>query len=121
MCGDWTRICGGDWQDDKGIAGVFFDPPYGVTDRRTSLYHCDSTDIAKDVMEWCRERGRKSSYRIVIAGYEEYQDLVNNHGWRSQSWKTQGGYGNRSKTGNKNREREMLYFSPHCINNTLWK
>lgn len=121
VCGEWHQICGGDWQDKMGICGYFFDPPYGIEDRHTSLYHHDSTNLSKDVMEWCKERGKRDTYRIVTAGYEEYRELVDNYGWTSQRWKTCGGYGNVGNgPGKKNRHRETLYFSPHCIKNTLF-
>ena len=122
VCGDWTRVCGGDWQDNNGIVGMFFDPPYGVTDRAVNIYHQDSVNIAKDVMEWVKERGKKETYRIVIAGYEEYQELLS-IGWTEHKWKAMGGYGNLNKGdkgGKKNRFRENLYMSPHCIKNTLF-
>ena len=112
FCGDWKRVGGGDWQDKRGDVGIFFDPPYGVNDRDTKLYHHDSTDIAKEVFEWCKERGQKSTYKIVIAGYEEYEELIN-YGWTKEMWKAGGGYSNTGKNKNKNRYRETLYFSPY--------
>lgn len=111
VCGDWTRVCGGNWQDNMGVVGMFFDPPYGVKDRCTSLYHHDSTTIANDVLSWVRERGQRESYRIVLAGYEEYQSLLD-EGWTFHHWKAVRGYSNGK---NKNRFRETLYFSPHCV------
>lgn len=121
VCGDWKRVCGGNWQNCNGMVGMFFDPPYGVEDRDTSLYHHDSTDIAKEVLEWVKERGKKSDYRIVIAGYEEHQELVDDFGWTKHLWKTSGGYSNLGDAqGKKNRHREVLYFSPHCIKNSLF-
>ena len=117
VCGDWTRVCGGNWQDKIGIAGIFFDPPYGVSDRCKSIYHHDSVDLAKDVMSWCKERGKIKSYRIVIAGYEEYKELLE-EGWTSESWSAQGGYAHIGKSKvNENRHRETLYYSPCCIRN----
>lgn len=114
-CGDWSTVCGGDWQDQNWQnVGIFFDPPYGITDRDTTLYHHDSTDIAKDVLAWCRERGSRSSYRIVVAGYEEYQELVDDHGWTTEAWKANGGYANQGTTYKENGSRERLYLSPHC-------
>ena len=121
VCGDWTRVCGGNWQDKNGECGMFFDPPYGVTDRDTSIYHHDSTSIASDVMAWVRERGNNNRYRIVLAGYEEHMPLVNENGWSCNAWKTNGGYSNTQRKkdstaiGKENAKREMLYFSPHCI------
>ncbi len=116
VCGDWTRVCGGAWQDSKGDVGIFFDPPYGVTDRHTTIYRHDSTDVAAQVMAWCLERGSRPSYRIVLAGYDEHTELLEN-GWTSLNWKACGGYANQGNgAGKQNRKREMLYFSPYCLN-----
>ena len=112
VCGDWTRVCGGNWQDKSGTVGMYFDPPYGVKDRFKELYHHDSIEIAADVLKWCKERGKLSKYRIVISGYEEYEPLLED-GWIFETWKAQGGYGTKD---NKNRYRERLYISPYCIN-----
>lgn len=118
VCGDWTRVCGGDWQSKMGICGMFFDPPYGVADRDESLYHHDSMIVAKDVMEWVLERGKSKMYRIVVAGYDEHEDLLS-AGWIAEKWSAQGGYGSGKKKGkNVNRKRETLYFSPNCLRNS---
>lgn len=123
VCGDWTRICGGDWQDHAGVCGMFFDPPYGVSDRASGIYHHESLTVAADVNAWVLDRGARSSYRIVLAGYrEEHQNLLS-AGWTERIWKACGGYGNRSKskgrTGNQNENRETLFFSPHCLINPM--
>lgn len=124
VCGDWTRVCGGNWQDKMGVCGMFFDPPYGVTDRVTNVYHHDSTTVAAEVMDWVRARGGNPRYRIVLAGYDEYMSLVNEHGWRCERWKAQGGYSNTQRKdgstaiGKENAKRETLYFSPHCVDTT---
>lgn len=123
VCGDWNRVCGGNWQDSQGTCGMFFDPPYGVKDRDTTVYHHDSVDVAKDVMAWCAKRGAMRSYRIVLAGYEEYETLVHDHGWTAEAWKANGGYGNMGSgktAGKENRHRETLYFSPHCHRERLF-
>jgi hypothetical protein len=117
-CGDWSIVCGGNWQDERGICGIFFDPPYGVKDRDGDIYHHDSTDVAKEVNAWALERGKKETYRIVLTGYEEHMNLLD-HGWTAQAWKANGGYANQSKEKNTNCEREMIYFSPHCLQNQL--
>jgi len=115
VCGDWTRICGGNWQDAKGPVGIFFDPPYGVQDRDQELYHHESVSVAHDVRQWCLERGNKPSYRIVLAGYDEHEELLT-MGWTARRWKACGGYGNNAGSqGKQNRHRETLYFSPHCV------
>jgi hypothetical protein len=92
---------------------MFFDPPYGVEDRAI-VYDQDSRTVARDVEEWCLERGRHTDYKIVIAGYEnEYKSLVED-GWKTEGWRAQGGYSNLGTRNNTNRHRETLFFSPHC-------
>lgn len=123
--GDWSRVCGGNWQDNFGDSvGFFFDPPYGKKATRSNgLYDKDSLTVSDDVREWCLERGRNPSYRIVLAGYiEEHQELLN-HGWTMYRYKVVGGYGNisiKNKGENKNRFRETLFISPHCLKNSLF-
>jgi len=119
VCGDWTRVCGGNWQDHSGICGMFFDPPYSVSDRDSGIYHQESLTVAQDVGAWCRERGENPRYRIVLAGYEDEHDLP---GWRVHKWKAQGGYGNQGKgPGMENRHREQLWISPHCFPTEQWQ
>lgn len=118
VCGDWTRVCGGEWQDKIGVCGIFFDPPYGHEANRTpGIYSTDCLDVAGRVREWCRERGVNHDYRIVLAGYyEEHESLIAD-GWTVERWKAQGGYANMSAAetnGKVNRYREALFFSPHC-------
>jgi len=123
VCGDWTRVCGGNWQDNKGVAGIFFDPPYsGGIGRNEKIYHKENLEVAGKVRQWCLERGDRPSYRIVLAGYfDEHQELLE-HGWRGHQWKSQGGYGNIAQNGKQNnpgktnRYREALFLSPHCLN-----
>jgi len=126
VCGDWTRVCGGTWQDKIGDAGIFFDPPYGVQDRDVTIYHHDSTSVAAQVEDWCLDRGDNPTHRIVVAGYIEEHSRLQEAGWRVEQWKTIGGYGNVSRNGKEdnqgkiNRTREALFFSPHCLNNRLF-
>jgi len=118
ICGDWSRMCGGDWQHNPGKpVGIFFDPPYGAkATRRKGLYSKDSLSVAEDVQKWCIERGGRDSYRIVLAGYYEEHEHLLEHGWMVHRWKAQGGYGNMGNgKGKKNRHREALFFSPHCV------
>jgi hypothetical protein len=110
VCGEWDRVCGGEWQADKGTVGIFFDPPYAV-ENRSDCYAKDSRTVAKDVMAWALERGKDKAYRIVLAGYDEHEALLS-HGWKFIPWKATGGY---SVGRNNNSERERLYYSPGCI------
>jgi len=120
VCGDWTRVCGGNWQDNMGTVGVFFDPPYGVTDR-DNVYDTDDYTVARRVRGWAIERGKKESYRIVIAGYDLEGEELLKEGWMEYKWETRGGYGNCANGDNSNRKRERLWFSPHCLSEERYK
>lgn len=123
VCGDWQRVCGGDWQDRMGDVGIFFDPPYSDTNRDVNVYHKDDIEVAKDVTDWCLERGKKQSYRIVLAGYEGEHEKLLSHDWTIYKWKAGGGYGNqggKDSRGVKNSYRERLFLSPHCIKTSLF-
>lgn len=116
ICGDWTRICGGYWQSQEGLCGLFFDPPYSDDARRDERLYGDNDDpmIAHEVREWCLERGQRDDYRIVLAGYYEEHDSLLAKGWSAHRWSAIGGYGNQGDD-NRNRHREALFFSPHCL------
>jgi len=117
VCGDWSRVCGGDWQDGLGICGIFFDPPYGEKAKRSKgLYSTDDMDVADKVREWCIERGKRKTHRIILAGYYEEHESLIQEGWRVEKWTTQGGYGNWTNAqGRENREKEALFISPFCL------
>lgn len=117
VCGDWSRVCGGNWQDNLGVCGIFFDPPYGEKAERTNgCYAIDSLTVASDVQRWCLERGNSPNYRIVLAGYYEEHDNLLAHGWKVYRWSASGGYASLGDNrGKKNRHREALFFSPHCL------
>ena len=119
VCGDWTRVCGGNWQDKMGDVGIFLDPPYAVEDR-ADVYECEDKQVAHAVRAWSIERGKLALYRIVIAGYDEHAEELTAEGWTMTAWKTHGGYGNIARNngasrGKDNRRREVLYFSPNCV------
>lgn len=119
VCGDWSRICGGDWQADMGTAGIFFDPPYGAeAERDPSIYDQDALTVADDVAAWCLSRGEREDHRIVLCGYEgEHGELVR-AGWTVRAWTARGGYANQRRNddpdedGEENRKRERLFLSP---------
>jgi DNA adenine methylase len=122
VCGDWSRVCGGSWQDNIGTVGIFFDPPYSHDiGRDNRVYYCDE-DVSRDVGKWALERGQRPSYRIVVAGYEGEHPELEEAGWCVVKWHTRGGYGNQGKAENTNRFRERLWLSPHCVDaeQTLW-
>lgn len=118
VCGDWERVCGGNWQTSMGDCGIFFDPPYSDAAKRTNkIYTQDSLSVAHDVRKWCIERGSAKDYRIILAGYTGEHEELADHGWKFQTWKAKGGYGNLAEgAGKQNRHKEILWFSPHCAN-----
>jgi site-specific DNA-adenine methylase len=125
VCGDWTRVCGGDWQDDRGTCGIFFDPPYNpkTCNRDPKIYSEESATAADEVREWCLKRGALKTYRIVLAGYyDEHKILEDEYGWSVYKWSAHGGFANRGKgksRGEVNRHKEALFFSPHCHSSGL--
>lgn len=89
VCGDWKRVCGGEWQTRAGRpCGVFFDPPYSdLATRDEKCYAVDSLDVAHDVRAWALERGDDPDYRIIVAGYyEEHAELLQ-RGWTAHAWR----------------------------------
>jgi hypothetical protein len=125
VCGDWTRVCGGDWQDDRGTCGIFFDPPYDPEkcNRDPKIYTEESATVASEAREWCIPRGERETYRIVLAGYyDEHRILEEEHGWTVHRWSAHGGFANRGKgdsRGEVNRHKEALFLSPHCHSSGL--
>jgi len=123
VCGDWSRVCGGDWQDDRGTCGIFFDPPYSAeAGRDPTIYQEESLTVAHEVREWCRARGDRKTYRIVLAGYIEEHESLQDDGWTVYRWSAHGGFANRGNGKTKgaiNRHKEALFFSPHCHSSGL--
>lgn len=123
VCGDWTRVCGGDWQDGRGTCGMFFDPPYSAeAGRDPVIYHEESDTVAHDVREWCRSRADRKSYRLVLAGYFDEHSCLLDEGWTVHRWSAHGGFANKGKgktKGEENRHKEALFFSPHCHSSGL--
>jgi len=117
-CGDWLRICDSPSVTTRlGITGLFLDPPYSAeAGRDMSLYACEDGDVAHRVREYCLERGDDPKMRIALCGYEgEGHEALEAKGWEVVAWRANGGYGNRSEKGRANRERERIWFSPHCL------
>lgn len=118
ICGDWTRVIGGNWRIANGDCAVFLDPPYAPeTGRRNKVYKKDELTIAKDVLNWCKENGDNRLYKIALCGYDGEHNELENMGWTVHSWATSGGFANCMKgesRGKKNRFKERIWFSPFC-------
>jgi hypothetical protein len=114
-CGDWSRVCGPSVTFKHGLTGVFLDPPYGEGANRTNgIYAKDCEKVSTDVRLWAIEQGGNPEMRIVLAGYEGEHSMPKD--WREFGWEAVGGYGLEGDgCGRKNKCRERLWFSPHCI------
>lgn len=122
FCGEWDRILGYTQTTLQGITGVFLDPPYDVKDRDAKIYgKQDSTkkidsgfSLSGLVRKWCIENGSNPLFRIAIAGYDTEHVIPED--WETFHWKTSGGMGNTGKgQGIENKDRERIWFSPHCL------
>jgi len=116
-CGDWTRVMGPSVTWKHGVTGIFLDPPYSQSERHAQLYSTES-DVAADVRQWCLENGDNPLLRIALCGYSgEGHEALEQHGWHAHAWKANGGYGSQGKgRGRANKHREVIWFSPHCLN-----
>lgn len=108
-CGDWKRVLTPSVTTYVGLCGVFLDPPY-AHDMRERCY-AEDHDISADVRQWAVENGDNPDFRIALCGYEGEHEMPES--WECVSWKAHGGY-SRTERGVANRERERIWFSPHC-------
>jgi len=111
-CGDWSRVVtdavaragtGGD-----GSRAVFLDPPYATSG---DLYAVGATGVAGEAACWAHEH--ETTYRIVLAGYDDEHDWLCGHGWRKERGKAGSGSGYSTRADNGRRER--LWLSPSCL------
>lgn len=109
-CGDWARILTPSVTTYIGVTGVFLDPPY-AHDLRERCYSEDH-NISDDVRRWALEHGDDPKMRIALCGYEGEHDMPSS--WSCLAWKAHGGY-SRTERGRANRDRERIWFSPHCL------
>lgn len=117
-CGDWKRVCGSSPTIKLGLTGVFLDPPYSdLADRDETIYSVDSLAVAHDCRRWAIEQGDNPLLRIALCGYTgEHDGEMTDAGWSPVYWKTHGGYGLQGNgQGRANAHREVIWFSPHCL------
>ena len=115
-CGDWKRVLGNSvLGKGKNVGGrrpcaVFLDPPYSFEVRDPYLYSEDDAAISAQVRDWALERGDDPDLRIALCGYEGEHEMPKS--WTCHEWKAARGY---AGADNMNRERERIWFSPHCL------
>lgn len=110
-CGDWRRVTGPSVTFRHGLTAVFLDPPY-AQEGRSDVYVYESR-IFDEVRQWAIDNGDNPLLRIALCGY----DFTMPDGWRLVRWKAHGGYGSQGEgQGRANAHREIVAFSPHCLN-----
>jgi hypothetical protein len=116
-CGEWDRILGPSPTSHIGLTAVFLDPPYGTeANRDTGLYAHDDLQLAAKVRAWAIERGDDPKLRIALCGYAGEHEELEARGWSVHAWCSVGGYSTKADgKGRANRERERIWFSPHCL------
>lgn len=119
-CGDFSRVLGPSVTFRHGTSGILLDPPYSNGERASGLYTEDNGDVTRRVYEYAMANGDNPQLRIAVCGYEGEYDFPES--WECVAWHARGGYDGQShdkETIGKNRERERLWFSPHCIKDVL--
>lgn len=112
-CGEWDRVLGESVTTRHGLTGVFLDPPYA--DGEHAWDYTAGGSIFAACREWAIANGSNPLYRIALCGY----DFEMPEGWAAYRWKARGGYGSQGNgRGRANAEREVVWFSPHCVNET---
>jgi len=115
-CGDWRRVLGrsvlgkGENVGGRRPCAVFLDPPYSHETRDPGIYSEDDAAISVLVREWALEHGDDPDLRIALCGYDGEHEMPVS--WRVHKWKCARGFAAKE---NDNRERERVWFSPHCL------
>lgn len=113
ICGDFARILGPSVTWRHGTTAVFLDPPYA--DDQHAVSYSGGGAVWERVTAWCEENGTNPLLRIALCGYEGTWHAP--EGWHAVKWRTPGGYGSQGNgRGRENAEREVIWFSPHCLN-----
>jgi hypothetical protein len=132
-CGDWLRVCNSPSTTTRiGLTGLFLDPPYPrhteSGGRDGNLYSTDlegekpPEQLRDEVLAYCHEHGPDPLMRIAVCGYAgDGYEALESVGWSVLAWKSNGGYGNRGKGDKRNRDRERIWFSPHCLRAGLFE
>jgi hypothetical protein len=117
-CGDFERVLRPSvLGKGKNVGGrrpcaVFLDPTYAHDLRASGLYRVDSPDFSRRAREWALDHGDDPELRICMAGYwDEHSDSMPST-WTVHRWRGNRGY---AAEDNQNREKETLWFSPHCL------
>lgn len=117
-CGDWKRVVGPSPTVNIGLTGVFLDPPY--SDDEHAIKYNGGDSVWCDVCRWVEENNNNPLLRIALCGYDGTWTPPD--GWIAIQWNTKGGYANQgNKRGRINKGREVVWFSPNCLDVGLFE
>ena len=89
-----------------GVVGILLDPPY-PRHLRDFDYDADSADVWQRAARWAVANGDNPRLRIAVCGYNDAEsDALFPDSWARFVWR-------RSGLG-QNKEKECIWFSPHC-------
>jgi site-specific DNA-adenine methylase len=120
-CGDWSRVVTTGALNHGATVGVFLDPPYLGDVRTADLYAVDDHTISHAARQWCLDNGDDPRLRIVLAGYVDEHDHLMPESWRRVGWHAVASYqqsGSKASANAENRHKEMLWMSPHCLDDS---
>lgn len=118
LCGDWRRAVKDSVTVNHGTTAVFMDSPYPSQEHSMEYHSEDDKDVWFESARWAAEHGDDKRLRIAVCGYMSPAcDAMFPPTWERLPWEARGGYANQSKDGRgrSNAKREMIWFSPHCI------
>lgn len=123
LCGDWRRAVKPSVTVNHGTTGIFLDPEYPSEEHDMSYHEAEKRKegephIWYKAAAWAIENGDDPRLRICIAGYfSEATDALFPATWERVRWEARGGYANQKADGRgrANAKREVLFFSPNCI------
>jgi len=112
-CGDFARVLGPSVTFRHGMTAVLLDPPYA--DGEHAVSYSGGNGAWVRACCWCEENGDNPLLRIALCGYADTWQAP--AGWVAVPWKAHGGYGSQGEgRGRENARREVVWFSPHCLN-----
>ena len=118
VCGDFERVLGPSvLGKGKNVGGrrpcaVLLDPTYAHEFRAKGLYREDDPEFSRRAREWAIANGDDPDLRIALCGYIDEHGPHMPANWTAFRWKGARGYAGAENT---NRERETIFFSPHCL------
>jgi len=103
---DFEVVAGKAKQPELGVVGILLDPPY-PRHLHNYDYDTDGADVWHRAARWAVSNGDNPRLRIAVCGYNDAEsDALFPSGWARFVWR-------RSGIG-KNKDRECIWFSPHC-------